>query len=356
MACSNSEAMVTTVIPTYRRPKLLRRAIKSVLAQTYPHLQVCVYDNASGDETAAVVRELAESDPRVKYHCHAENIGALRNFSYGMEKVDTPFFSLLSDDDILLPDFLQKALEGFGKHPEAIFSSLATIHIDETGKVMCVPLLAWQAGFYPAPEGLRAMLKYCHPEWTAILFRREVMEKVGSLDEETGAPADLDYELRTAARWPIVISREPGAVFVSHPTSLTSTQRLESLWPAWQKMIRNMVEDERIPYDVRLYSKESMLHFFRSNYIPLGGLSFIVNRDWRGVEQAAAILGHDYHRRCQALLLQGLSWTAQHLPPIYYVLSGLNGIRRSVRPLMNRGIQSKFGAHARLLDTANASG
>lgn len=47
-----TEPIITAVIPTYRRPRLLRRAIKSVLAQTYPHFQVCVYDNASGDETS----------------------------------------------------------------------------------------------------------------------------------------------------------------------------------------------------------------------------------------------------------------------------------------------------------------
>jgi glycosyltransferase involved in cell wall biosynthesis len=55
-----TKPLITTIIPTYRRPKLLRRAIKSVLNQTYLHFQVCVYDNASGDETAEVVSELAK--------------------------------------------------------------------------------------------------------------------------------------------------------------------------------------------------------------------------------------------------------------------------------------------------------
>jgi len=53
------EPLITTIIPTYRRPKLLRRAIKSVLGQTFPHFQVCVYDNASGDETPDVVAEIS---------------------------------------------------------------------------------------------------------------------------------------------------------------------------------------------------------------------------------------------------------------------------------------------------------
>jgi glycosyltransferase involved in cell wall biosynthesis len=96
MACSNLETMVTTVIATYRRPKPLQRAIKSVSAQTYPHFQVCVYDNASGDETAAVVRELAESDPRVNYCCHTQNMGAFSSFSYGIEQVATPSTIALS--------------------------------------------------------------------------------------------------------------------------------------------------------------------------------------------------------------------------------------------------------------------
>ncbi len=72
-----AKPLITTIIPTYRRPKLLRRAIKSVLNQTYPHFQVCVYDNASGDETALVVDEIAKADPRVKYYCHSENIGSV---------------------------------------------------------------------------------------------------------------------------------------------------------------------------------------------------------------------------------------------------------------------------------------
>lgn len=59
------------IIPTYRRPQLLRRAIKSVLNQTYLYIRVCVYDNASNDETADIVANLEKEDPRVSYYCHS---------------------------------------------------------------------------------------------------------------------------------------------------------------------------------------------------------------------------------------------------------------------------------------------
>ena len=109
--------IITTVIPTYRRPELLHRAIRSVLAQSYPHPRVCVYDNASGDETAATVAALAREDERISYHCHPTNIGPTANFAYGIERIDTPFFSLLPDDDYYLPEFFAIAMAGFPTIP-----------------------------------------------------------------------------------------------------------------------------------------------------------------------------------------------------------------------------------------------
>ena len=202
-----SKPLITSIISTYRRPKMLRRAIRSVLSQTYPHFQVCVYDNASGDETASVVAEIAKMDSRVKYHCHSENIGALKNFIYGMEHVETPFFSFLSDDDIILPEFYETVMKGFENFPDAIFSAGATIYMTNKGKITEVPLSVWQRdGYYIPPDGLLEMLEKGHPQWTAILFRKKVIEKIGVLDQDVGAPSDLDFELRVATRFPLVVS------------------------------------------------------------------------------------------------------------------------------------------------------
>jgi len=100
-----------------------------------------------------------------------ENIGALNNFNYGMERVNHPIFSFLSDDDILLPEFYQIALEGFENYPEAIFSAAASVHVDHIGRVTGIPISKMKEGLYPPPTGLLAMLEYSHPAWTGILFR-----------------------------------------------------------------------------------------------------------------------------------------------------------------------------------------
>ena len=44
--CDTDDLTITTVIPTYRRPQLLRRAVASALTQTYPQVRVSIHDNA----------------------------------------------------------------------------------------------------------------------------------------------------------------------------------------------------------------------------------------------------------------------------------------------------------------------
>jgi glycosyltransferase involved in cell wall biosynthesis len=348
---SEDGPLITAIIPTCRRPRLLRRAIRSVLAQTYPHFQVCVYDNASGDETASVVAELAEADPRVKYHCHPENVGGLKNFVYGMEHVDTPFFSLLSDDDILLPKFYETALEGFAKYPEALFSSLASVVMNEKGRVVEIPVLDWEPGLYPPPEGLVAALKYGHPTWTAILFRREVMERCGGLDEEVGPPSDLDFEFRVSGRFPIAISREPGAVFVGHVDSASSSTRLDMTCPGWLKMIRNLTEDELIPCEVRAYAAQVLTQRFKTQLFIHYGFVSVLRGNWDDASKAAALLRSNYNSKVRSRLLQVSAWACQYFPPSRYILLGLRTLRRFLSRInrKKRLLQKTYGGYASFL-------
>ena len=66
-------AKVTVIIPTYRRPEFLYRAIASVLAQTYKDFDLLVIDDASQDATREVVGRIA--DERMRYFQNEVNVG-----------------------------------------------------------------------------------------------------------------------------------------------------------------------------------------------------------------------------------------------------------------------------------------
>jgi len=251
---SDSCVMITTIIPTYQRPELLERAILSVLAQTYANLQVCVCDNASGDETVEVVRRIMENDSRLKYHCHQKNIGALNNFIYGMKNINTKYFSILSDDDFVLPDFFETALKGFEKHPEAMLSACATIHSTLEGNVLGMPLSAWEDGLYMPPDGAMQMIKKKHPEWTGIIFRKEVLHTVGYLDREIGRSSDLYFELCIAWRFPIYVTKKAGAVFVNHAGGSIAKANFYDTWLSHVNIIDRVRVNEYLSLADRLKS------------------------------------------------------------------------------------------------------
>ncbi|MCL5886998.1 MAG: glycosyltransferase family 2 protein [Actinobacteria bacterium] len=359
-----SKPLITTIIPTYRRPELLRRAIESVLSQTYPHFQVRIYDNASGDETAEVVAEYAKKDPRVKYHCHAENIGGLKNYNYGLEHVDTPFFSLLSDDDLVLPDFYEITLRGFKDFPDALFSAGTTINMTEEGHVLSASLASWEReGYFAPPDGLLQMLERGVPTWTSVLFRKEAIEKVGTLDADVGPPADYDFELRIAARFPIVITNKPCGIWVARPSSHTATSMgFDFFWPGWLKMIRNLTEDERIPFELRI-RVECVLREELSRILFRIGVESIKRKNFGETYSTAGVLRSYFRLRWRALLLVIMGRAFEYLPPIYYLARFILSCRKLLRTIYRRfrdrwwmkevgdagNLQKQFGHYAKLL-------
>lgn len=113
-------ARVRIFLCTYRRPQLLRRALASLLAQTFTDW-VCELHNDAPDDDAPrlILGELAPSDPRFSYHRHEQNWGAVATFNHAYAGGPEPFASLLEDDNWWEPAFLHSALAALDAHPDA---------------------------------------------------------------------------------------------------------------------------------------------------------------------------------------------------------------------------------------------
>jgi len=350
---TSAKPLITTIVPTYRRPQLLQRAIRSVLAQTYPHFQVCVYDNASGDETAAIVRTLAEADARVKYYCHTENIGAFKNFVFALKRLDTRFFSILSDDDILLPSMYKLALANLEEFPEAMISVAPTIGVDNGGRVCFVASSGRNAGLHTPPEGMLSMLEVGQaPIWTGMLFRREVLEKVGSLDAKAGNLFDLDFQLRVAARFPIVTSLEPGALLLAHSASQSSTMKFEERAGGWFELIRKISSDEAIPLHARTQAAH-MLNDQLRTLLSSSARAFIVRGEWERTEKTIDMLRNYCHLSFQPFLFSTAARMCRSIPPLHVFLRGVRSLKRWVVSLLpdrnGEQLEKTYGGYARYL-------
>ncbi len=211
------DPLVTTVIATYRRPAFLRRAILSALNQSLEAVRVMVCDNNSGDATDSVVRALMSADDRVTYHRHDTNIGAAANYNYGLSRVTTPYFSLLGDDDVLLPGLYEEAVAALERHPEAQFFCARTV-LDNRRIDALQHRGSWPAGLYaPSVETVRRMVSE-HFICTAVVFRRSVLDTVGCLDH---LGSDRNFLVLASARHPFVASSSEHGVMTVHERSFS---------------------------------------------------------------------------------------------------------------------------------------
>lgn len=208
-----AEIMITTVIPTFRRPTLLKRAIESVLAQSFKGLTVCVYDNASGDETESIVRAFSERDSRVIYYKNSKNIGGVANMIQGLSAVATPFYSLLSDDDFLLPGFYEEAIKEFKSNPDIGFVCSKTIVIDLIDKKIQYRNQDWAAGLYAPSNEIVSKMHSSHFVSTGVLFSKQVRGSIGLFDP---SGSDSLYMIMAAASFPFVVLENNGAALTLH--------------------------------------------------------------------------------------------------------------------------------------------
>ena len=113
--------LITVIITTYNRERMLEKALLSVINQTYKNLEIIIADNHSEDKTEEVCRKYAETDTRIKYFRQEKNIGMPANTNFAHSQAKGEYVHVLCDDDWLDEDFIEKSYEVIKKHPDVNF-------------------------------------------------------------------------------------------------------------------------------------------------------------------------------------------------------------------------------------------
>jgi len=180
---------VSIIIPTYNRSKLLRVALESALAQTYPNIEVIVVDDGSTDDTAMVMTQYAG---RVTYLKQAnQDVAAARNT--GIRAASGEYLTFLDDDDLIMPTKIERQVRVLASQPEVGLVHCRFYYADEDGNYL------YKAGLLPEGEVLQELVCSNFVWVGAPLIRRQCLEQVGLFDEEIPAIcADWDMWLRIA--------------------------------------------------------------------------------------------------------------------------------------------------------------
>jgi abequosyltransferase len=112
LTTESTRPLLTIAIPTFNRAGYLKELLSLLAAQlrNEPRVELIISDNASPDETPAVVQDFVARGLRVRYTRNVQNIGSDANFLQCFEQARGKYVWLFSDDDLIIPKALAKIL------------------------------------------------------------------------------------------------------------------------------------------------------------------------------------------------------------------------------------------------------
>lgn len=180
---------VSVIIPTYNRAKYIRRALESVLAQTYQDYEIIVVDDGSMDNTREI---LAEFEGKIKYIVQ-KNQGSAAARNRGIQESKGEYIAFLDSDDIWIPEKLAEQVKILDTHEKIgiVYSRMPIIN--EKGE---------RLGTKPAGvsgKNFKELLEVWGDLPTSTVMTRKVcFDKAGMFDTALMTMQDIDMWLRIA--------------------------------------------------------------------------------------------------------------------------------------------------------------
>lgn len=226
---SAAKAMtVSVIVPTFNRAHCIGECLESLLVQTVPPLEIVVIDDGSEDGTADV---LARYGDRIRY-VRKENGGKPRAVNLGLSLAQGALIWIFDDDDVALPDAIERRLEvleakpgiGFVYGQHFIGTNGPDGHIVQ-GRLYSPPCPRDEEFFFE-------IMRSCFFHLGTALVRRELLEALGGLDPALLSGEDYDLQIRLAriakpafCESPIFVFRQHGGVRGAKAIRYTASQR-----------------------------------------------------------------------------------------------------------------------------------
>lgn len=206
---------VSVIIPAYNAEPYVADCLRSVIAQTFINWEAIVVDDGSTDNTATVVREFAERDPRITYTFQENGKqGKARNTA--LARARALLIAFLDADDLWEADKLALQLEAMETTGADIVYSDGTVFdverkdVDASFKV--------RTGLIAGSIMLDHLLLYNTVPVASVLMRKSTLAAVGGFEERVEFQACEDYDLWLKAA-------RSGAAFYGMPDKLVKYRR-----------------------------------------------------------------------------------------------------------------------------------
>ena len=187
---------VSVIMGIYNGEKTMKRAIDSILEQTFTDWELIICDDCSIDNTFKIASEYAKKNSRIKVIKNEKNMRAAYSRNQCLKFALGKYIAVMDDDDICLPDRFEKQVEYLDEHPEMAAVASAAIVFDENGD-KCIRGIGNPYPF-ANKDGNPFFMPFIHP---TTMLRKSAYELLGGyrVSPETMRAEDLDLFYRFRA-------------------------------------------------------------------------------------------------------------------------------------------------------------
>ena len=219
--------LVNVIIPVYNRPDQLKRAVKSVITQTFSDFDIWIINDGSTDNTGDAIQKIIKENPDKSIYCiKTSNRGVSAARNTGIANSDGKYIALLDSDDEWLPEKLRTQIDYLQKNPETELVHTGEIWIRNGIRVN--PPLKYRK--YGGDVFIQS-LPLCMIGPSTAVFTRSLFNSTGAFREDFPVCEDYDFWLRATSVYKTALIDKPLTIkYGGHADQLSVKYKAMDYW------------------------------------------------------------------------------------------------------------------------------
>lgn len=185
---------VSIIIPSYNHQKYVAQAIKSVLQQTWPDIDLIVIDDGSTDDSAKIISKLHQERGGFRF-VSRKNIGLIGTLNQGLTMAKGEYLCELASDDYLTNDSIEKRVKALQNDSKmvAVFADAIGVNYDHVTKNRLLDKK--RRVLFRQKDPIPDLINGTFPIFTTGMFRKDTIQRLGGFDPRYRYYEDLEMSI-----------------------------------------------------------------------------------------------------------------------------------------------------------------
>lgn len=230
--------LVSVVVPAFNVQTTLARALRSVVAQTYRPIELCIVDDGSVDNTFELAKTFEAADIKVTVHRLDSNRGASAARNAAIDLARGEFVAFLDANAEWMPLKLESQIAAYAANPSLafVYSEAALVGPGDKDLGLISPKRLRPEG----KDGWKTLLRYPTVTTPTVLTRASLLREVGGFDSTLAIGEDQDLWIKLALRGEIRYMNQTLSRVHDRHDNLSNFQRLQSKYTTVQMILNHL--------------------------------------------------------------------------------------------------------------------